>query len=178
MPFLRKIAVGAWLVFTSSCATSFSSTGGVTAETSGHVGTEGRLEFVAATGSEEIRPYLSLAAGGGYLPNPGVGYGLLSPGVGLEFGQAPLWTIGGFYSPRYQGQPNHSPTFAQSGGVASQVLFFLKPMGGEHGRLLLGPRLAVEGGQGWTSSNTEGLIQLDLVLRWVTFDTTGNSWAF
>ncbi len=163
----------------SGCAAGVSLAAAPSVDTRGNVGTEERLQAFAGVGTPDFRFFTALSAGGGHLGGASTGYFTLSPEVGVEGGRDLLWSVGTFYAPRFL---SSGPVgVVHGGGAEGQVLFPLRRTGGDGGGLLLGPRLAAEAvaldpslpeGKG-----TVGLFQLGVVLRWTTFDTTGNSWT-
>ena len=177
----RNVALAALVVLpavTTGCATSLSASASPGVDTTGHFGGEGRLQVSAAAGDPGLRFFVALAGGAGHLDSLHSGYATVSPEVGVEGGRAITWSAGALYTPRilFDGPPD----VAHGGGVAGHVLFRLKRTGGEKGGLLLGPRLSIEGLDRGPSPPGQpsalALFQLGLVLRWLTFDTTGNSW--
>jgi len=58
------------------------------------------------------------------------------------------------------------------------VVFEVVDLGAEDSALYLGPRLQAEHLWGQDGESNRGLFTLGLEIRWVTFDTTGNSWGF
>ena len=175
----RGVAVIALAVGAGGCAVSSSLTAGPAVTTSGHPGTEVRGSLAAAAGQKSFRAFLGLSAGAGYLGDLQSGHAVVSPEVGLEGGCEIQWSGSTFYSPRipFQGEVG----VVHGWGAAGHVLFRVARTGGEAGSFLLGPRLSAEA-MIVDSSTPEGqrgvgLFELGLVLRWVMFDTTGNSWT-
>jgi hypothetical protein len=163
----------------TGCATSLSVSAAPTLDTKGRAGTEERLELTAAAGSTTARLYGGVAVGAGYLGAAGSGYATVSPEAGVEGGQSIRWSAGAMYAPKalFAGPDK----VAHGVGVAGQALFHVARMGGEDGRLVLGPRLSAEanfgvGDPAADGTRAIGLFQLGLVVRWVTFDTTAKSW--
>lgn len=159
----------------SGCATHLSLTAAPTLESTGHVGSEGRIEGAAAVGTPTVRFYTSLAAGYGYLGALRTGYLTSSVEAGAEGGTEWSWSFGGFGGPRYLASPGFA---AFGGGVAGQLLYRVASTHTEHGAYRVGARLSLEGLYGdrvQTALDRPGLVvlQLGFVLRWTTFDTTG-----
>jgi hypothetical protein len=159
------------LLGATGCATSLSAIGSPTFDTSARVGHEERLEVTAAAGDPGFRFYASAGAGLGYLRAAGSGYALVSPGLGVEGGKDLLWSAGATYAPRFFFT---GASTAHGIGAQGQLLYRLGGMGGEDGSLLAGLRLSAED----LPARDTGLFQLGLVVRWITFDTTGKGWGF
>ena len=163
----------------AGCAAGFSLTAAANVDTKGRFGTEERLQLSAAAGDTRLRFFGALSGGAGYLGGAGSAFATDSPELGVEGGREVQWSASGFYAPRFlfKGPVD----VAHGGGSAGQVLFRLRRTGGEKGSLLLGPRFSMEvvdldpslpEGKG-----TVALFQLGVVVRWITFDTTANSWT-
>lgn len=163
------------------CAVSLSAIASPTVDTTGHFGTEERLHLTSAAGDPRLRFFVALSGGAGYLDGPKAGFGTIAPELGVEGGREIQWSASALYSPRFLA--SGPVDVVNGGGVAGQVLFRVADRGGEHASLLLGPRLSAEvldlnpDPVRTDGARAVGLFQLGLVLRWTTFDTTGNSWT-
>jgi hypothetical protein len=169
----RAVALGLLLGGTSTgCAVSFSTTAAPSLDTHGYPGAEGRVEARAAGGTEDLRAYLALAAGGGYLASYQSGYGTIMPELGFESGTGIRWGAGMLYSPRFIG--GAEPVTRHGLGGAAELTVGVASLGAEHSALFLGPRLQVENVWGVGDESSRGLFTLGACLRWVAFDTTSD----
>jgi hypothetical protein len=159
----------------TGCATWISVAAAPTLDTHAAPGAEGRVEAGAAAGNPTTRAYLSLAGGGGYLSHDAQGYGLFSPELGFEKGNALRYGGGMLYTARWLGDAD--PSLRNGGGVEGHVLGRLQSTGGEDGALFIGARLQAEVVGGRDPEPDRGLFGLSLMLQWITFDTTRNSWG-
>ncbi len=168
-----------WPAALTGCATSLSAAAAPSVDTTGHFGGEGRVSLAAAAGSPSFRMFVGLGAGVGYLDGFGSGYATVTPELGFEGGRKVQWSAIGFYAPKLLFQGPYD--VAHGVGAGGQVLFHVRRTGGEDGAFLLGPRLSLEAVAPDFSESSEkdavALLQLSLVFRWVTFDTTGKSWT-
>jgi hypothetical protein len=159
----------------NACAFAMGASAAPAVETNGQGGTEERLEGSAATGGKAARLYFTLAGGGGYLSDY-QGYVLVSPELGVEGGNAIRWSAGVAYTARILlEQPD-----ALRNGVATDgaLLFRVKKLHAESAGIYIGPRLSMEYiAHGAPGEVDRGLFSLALVVRWVVFDTTRNSWT-
>lgn len=167
------------LAVAPGCATAVSLGAAPTVDTRGRFGAESRIEGSVAAGLPTFRLSAQLATGGGYLGAASSSYALLAPGLGVEGGKEIRWSASTAYTPRFLFS---GPVRVAHGlGLAGQALFRVAHTGGEHGSLVLGPRLSTDVlfgvGDPARSGDPQGLglIQLGLVVQWVTFDTTGKS---
>lgn len=162
----------------AGCAVSVSALASPAVDTTGHFGTEERLQLSSAAGTPPLRFFVAVAGGGGYLDGPRSGFATISPEVGVEGGRKLQWSASAFYAPRFLlAGPGG---VLDGGGVAGHLLFRVQEGGGEHSGFLLGPRLSaevIELDASRPESGAAALFQLGLVLRWTAFDTTGNSWT-
>lgn len=173
------VIAGVALAGGTGCAAGFSLTAAANLDTKGHFGTEERLQLSAAAGDTRLRFFGALSGGAGYLGGAGSAFATVSPELGVEGGREVQWSASGFYAPRFLFQGPLD--VAHGGGSAGQVLFRVQRTGGENGSVLLGPRFSMEVVD-LDPSLPEGkgavaLFQLGVVVRWITFDTTANSWT-
>ncbi|MFO0555689.1 MAG: hypothetical protein U0271_45350 [Polyangiaceae bacterium] len=159
----------------TGCVASISGAAGPTIDTGGHPGGEGRLEVLAGVGSPKARVYAAAAVGGGYSSQREAGYGFVSPELGFDFGDSPRGSVGVYYEPRFYAVDRDITQ--HSVGVAGQVLVPVGERGGEHSTIALGPRLSTEA-QFDSSGDAQGSFGLGLVVRWIAFDSTHNTWGF
>ncbi|MFO0749613.1 MAG: hypothetical protein U1F43_28675 [Myxococcota bacterium] len=158
--------LGAALALASGCAVATGLDVGPTWLEGGGFGAEARASLQAAVGTPELRAGGAITAGAGALGG-GSGYGFFGGEVFAEGGQAARWQVGVPVELRF------APGLDFGGGIAGSVVFQMSS-GAEHGGLFIGPRVAVEAFDG--SDGSAALVQVDLVLRWVLFDSSGNSW--
>lgn len=173
------VALSAWLA--SGCAASVGAMASASVDTTGHFGADARVVGEAAVGDPDLRAFVSLAAGGGYLDV--ARRGLLSGAVelGVEGGRGLRWSAGAGYSPRFFF--GGAVPVAHAGLVSGQLLFPLARTGAERGGLCVGVRASAELVSGLGAPDASGapgaigLFQLGAVFQWITFDTTANRWA-
>ena len=158
------------------CATSLSGSVAPALDSTGALGHEERVEASAVLGTPAVRMGASVAGTAGRLGALDSGYGGFALGGTVEGGRDLVWSATSFYGPRF---PFGGGGVVHGGGVAVQALFRVARAGGESGAYLLGPRLSFEAlfGDGLRPIARErlGYLQLGLVVRWTTFDTTGKS---
>ena len=160
-------------VLPTGCATSLSLHGGPSLDGAGKPGAEGRVELAAAGGSPDFRMYTSIAGGGGRAGSYESSHGAFAFEGGVEGGRDHRWAVGGLLTSRFF--LHGADTFAGGTGASAQYLYRFKRAGGENGAYAIGPRFVTEVSWGGPR-DTLVIVQFALVLRWITFDTTGMSY--
>jgi hypothetical protein len=175
-PCVRVAVLGA-AMSSNACAFAIGASAAPAVETNAQGGTEERVEGSAATGGRGARVYGTLAAGGGYLSDYR-GYVLVSPELGVEGGNAIRWSAGVAYTARIL-LDDAAPNPLRNGIAADGALLFrAKKLHSESAGIYIGPRVSMEYiARGAPAEVDRGLFSLALVVRWVVFDTTGNSWT-
>ena len=139
-------------------------------DSSAALGSAGRLEGRAAGGDSELRGYVALATGGGFLAQDQAGYGLLSAEAGFELGDGQRYGGGLLYGARIC----EIDTCGALHGLGAGLWYLtrLTRPRGEGSALFLGPRLQIERLWGSSTAPSRTLFSLALELRWLLMDTT------
>ena len=157
------------------CAFSVGVTPAASIDTLAKPGGEGRIDGMLAGGNNDFKFYVAAHGGGGYLSSFASGYGLVAADVGMETGDEIRFSAGPIYAARIFDGEASGARHGLGGGAA--LVFEVADLQAEDSALYLGPRLQAEHIWGQDEEKNRGLFTLGLELRWVTFDTTGNSWG-